>query len=120
MADSAEDRRDFMANIGDQLTGLANGDLVVGTELTLGDVTIVPLTHVSFGFGGGGGEEAATDKQPRNVGSGDGTGGGGNIKPVAVAVFRKDGVEIMRLPEKPSAMARLLEQVPDLIDKFKS
>lgn len=114
---------EFLDDLGDQLSGLTNGDLVVGSKLVLGNTTIVPLSKVSLGFGGGGGggEERAEDDSPiRNSGTGGGTGGGGSVKPVAVAVFRDSGVEIMRVPEKTSSLSRLLEKLPDLVDKLKS
>jgi len=111
----------FIDEVGEHLTGLAKSDLVVGDSITLGKVTIVPLSHVGLGFGGGGGggEEPGDRKRPKSSGSGQGTGGGGSVKPVALAVFREDGVEIMKIPRKPSAMARFLDRVPDLIDKLK-
>jgi uncharacterized spore protein YtfJ len=117
-----QDMGPFIDELGDHLTGLAKADMVVGSPITLGKVTIVPLSELGLGFGGGGGggEDAATEKRPKSTGSGLGSGGGGRVKPIAVAVFREDGVEIMKLPDKPSAIARLLDKVPDLIEKLKS
>jgi len=118
---NVEDIELFIDEVGDHLTGLAKSDLVVGSSITLGKVTVVPLSHVGLGFGGGGGggEEPGSRERPKSSGGGQGAGGGGSVTPVALAVFKDDGVEIMKIPRKPSAMARFFDRVPDLIDKLK-
>jgi uncharacterized spore protein YtfJ len=116
-----EDVSSFVAEIGERLGEVANSDLVVGQELKLGEVTIVPLSEIGVGFGGGGGsgEDGNKKTKLRNRGHGGGTGGGGGITPIAVAVFRQGTVEIMKIPTKVSPVAKLLERIPDLIDKIK-
>ena len=117
-----EELNQMIDELGDQLGEVANSDLVVGSPIKLGPVTIVPLSEVGIGFGGGGGggEDGEGKKGERNKGSGRGTGGGGRVVPVAVAVFREGSVEIMKVPRKPNPVERILERIPDLIDKFKS
>ena len=116
-----EDIELFIDEIGDHLSGLAKSDLVVGAPTALGRVTIVSLSHVGLGFGGGGGggEEPGNARRPKSTGGGQGTGGGGRVRPVAVAVFKEDGVEIVKVPHKQSSLSRLLEKLPELIDKLK-
>jgi uncharacterized spore protein YtfJ len=116
-----EDLNQFIDELGDSLGEIANSDLVVGSEIQLGEVTIVPLSQVGIGLGGGGGggQEGGGKKKQSSTGSGGGTGGGGSVTPVAVAVFREGSVEILKVPTKPNALVSFLERVPDLIEKFK-
>ncbi len=112
----------LIEQVGAQLGEIANGDLVVGSAIKLGNVTIVPISDVAIGFGGGGGEGEDTGSKKKQVttGGGRGLGGGGGVTPVAVAVFREGSVEVMKIPEKPNPVARLIEKIPDLIDRLKN
>lgn len=109
--------------IGDKLADLMTSDLVIGSPIELGEVTIVPLSRVSLGFGGGGGggEDGATTtaNEISNSGSGGGGGAGAQLKPVAVAVFNGEGVDVLKVLDMPSPIEKLLHKLPDLIDRFK-
>ena len=111
----------LIEQVGGKLGEIADSDLVVGSAIKLGEVTIVPISEVAVGFGGGGGEgeDAGGTKRQASKGGGAGLGGGGSVTPVAVAVFRNGSVEVMKIPKKPNPVARLLEKIPDLIDQLK-
>ena len=67
------------------LTDIAQSDVVVGTPLQLGSVTVVPISRVSAGLGGGGGQgqgdvprgQTGSRKQSEGTGVGRGGGSGG-------------------------------------------
>ena len=96
--------RDLVKLVSDRLAEVARSDLVVGQPIQAGEVTIIPLSSVSFGFGGGGGEGEGEPphehgpakkmkmKTAKGKGIGGGTGGGAKVHPVAVAVFTPEGV----------------------------
>ena len=67
---------DIQALIGlvsDQVGELAQSDVVLGDPIVLGEVTLVPLSRVSVGFGAGGGTGEADPgrkgHRPRGQGS---------------------------------------------------
>ena len=64
-----EDLNQMIDDLGEQLGEVANSDLVVGSPIELGPVTIVPLSEVGVGFGGGGGggEDAGNKKGERKT-----------------------------------------------------
>ena len=93
---------------------------VVGAPITTPDgVTIIPVTKVSIGYGGGG-SDFATKNYPagRDNAFGGGAGAGVTIAPVAFLVIRGENVRMLPIAEPAStAVDRLIELLPDLLDK---
>jgi len=84
---------------------------VVGEAKEFGDTIILPLVDVTFGIGAGGG---ADDKK-------DGAGGGltGKMSPSAVLVI-KDGHTKLVNVKNQDTITKILDMVPDIVDKFSS
>ena len=76
---------------------------VVGEAKQVGDTIILPLVDVSFGLGGGT----------------NGGGVGGKITPSAVLVI-KDGHTKLENVKNQDTITKILDMVPDLVDKFTS
>jgi len=90
---------------------------VVGEPLTLGDKTLIPLITAGFGFGAGGGSGKGQPKQ--GEGMGGGTGGGAWVKPVAVIIIDKDGVQIEPIMGSlASALEKISETLPRTLEKW--
>lgn len=89
-------------------------ETVVGEPMTVGEVTIIPVSKVSFGFGAGGGGGESGKK-----GGGSGTGGGATLEPLAFLVVRDGKVQILPLKEKEGTVEKILELVPDLYSKVR-
>jgi uncharacterized spore protein YtfJ len=112
-----EQIKDLMAQVGEQLAATASSDVVVGTPIQIGTVTVVPLSRISLGLGVGAG--ATEGQQQKGVsGKGGGTGGGAKVRPVGAVVFSESGVEVLSLPDRPGKLDRLLDAIPGLIDRF--
>ena len=89
---------------------------VVGEPIVVGDVTIVPISKVSVGFGGGGADNA---KAASKDAFGGGMGGGVKISPVCFLVVKDGSVRMMPVPIPANSTAdRILEMVPDTLDKI--
>jgi len=84
---------------------------VVGQPVQVGDVTIVPLVDVSFGFAAGAGSNL--DKNSDKNGGGL----GGKMSPSAVLVIKDGATRLVNIKDQ-STMTKLLDMLPDLIDKF--
>ena len=85
---------------------------VVGDAVKFDDGTIVlPLVDVSFGVAAG---AFANDGDKKNNGGG---GLGGKIQPSAVLVI-KDGSSKLVNVKNQSGMTKILDMVPDFVDKF--
>lgn len=84
---------------------------VVGEAKQFDDTIILPLVDVTFGIGAGG---SVNDKK-------DGAGGGltGKMSPSAVIVI-KDGHTKLVNVKNQDTITKILDLVPDVIDKFTS
>ena len=84
---------------------------VVGEPKQFGDTIILPLVDVTFGVGAGG---SVAEKI-------DGAGGGltGKMTPSAVIVI-KDGHTKLVNVKNQDTVTKILDMIPDLVDKFSS
>ena len=115
--------QEIIGQVTHTLGDIASSDVVVGAPLEVGPVTVVSISRVMAGFGGGGaegrGEERAKKVQAETgMGSGGGSGGGAVVRPVAVVVFTNDGVEVLPIAEKRGKIEKLLDQLPELMERF--
>ena len=84
---------------------------VVGEPLTAGDVTLIPVSKISLGFGAGGAREGSGQS---------GTGGGASVEPIAFVVIDAGGkVQVLTLKEKEVSWAQLIELVPGAVSKVR-
>ena len=89
---------------------------VVGEPIVVEDVTIVPISKVSVGFGGGGADNA---KAANKDAFGGGMGGGVKVQPICFLVVKEGNVRMMPVPVPANSTAdRILEMVPDTLDKI--
>lgn len=84
---------------------------VVGEPMHIGDTIILPLVDVTFGVGAGAGNNAQ-----KNSASGAG-GLGGKMTPSAVLVIKNGTTKIINVKNQDT-MTKLIDMLPDLIDKF--
>ena len=119
-----ENVMEILEKIVDTLSDTAKSDVVVGREVELGSVKIVPLSRVSIGFGGGGGEgdqqlghgRDKKDRPHRGKGIGAGSGGGAKVRPVGVVVFTEDGVRVEEIPDKKGPLDKIFDKIPEIIE----
>ena len=84
---------------------------VVGEATPIGDTIILPLVDVTCGVGAG----AGADEKKNNAGGGL----GGKMTPSAVLVI-KDGYTKLVNVKNQDTMTKILDMVPDIVDKFTS
>jgi len=82
---------------------------VVGDTITVGDTIILPLVDVTFGVGAG-----ASAGNNKNNGGG---GLGGKISPSAVLVIQDGNIRLVNIKNQ-DAVTKVLDLVPDFINKF--
>ena len=94
-----------------ELHRIVQTETVVGQPVQAGDLTIIPVSKISFGFGAGGGPEGKGHS---------GTGGGASVEPIAFLIVDANGkVQIMTLNDKEVGWGQLVGLVPDAVDKIK-
>lgn len=104
---------DFNSTVGSLFQGMdkfLTTKTVVGDPTTIGDTIILPLVDVSFGVGAG----AFSDGQKNN-----GAGGlGGKMSASAVLVIKDNQIRLVNVKNQDT-VTKVLDMVPDLIDRFK-
>ena len=84
---------------------------VVGDAIHIGDTIILPLVDVSFGVAAG-----AFSQEKKNNGAG---GMGGKINPSAVLGIQNGVTKLVNIKNQ-DGMTKILDMVPDFINKFTS
>lgn len=100
----------------DNIHQMVDVNTIIGDPIIKGDVTIIPISKVSFGFASGG-SDLPTQAAEKFAG---GAGAGVTVKPVAFIVIKPDGdVKLMELGGKSSPVDGVMEALPGLIEKIK-
>lgn len=105
----------------ENIKSMVDVNTIVGDPIITPDgATIVPISRVSFGFGAGGSEFSAnpTDKKNADTMFGGGSGGGATVKPVAFLVVKNDNIRILPITNTLSTIDRVVDMVPEALDKF--
>ncbi len=105
----------LIERLAERVGGRAGVQLVYGEPVTQGEVTVIPVARVRWGFGGGGG--TGTNKNPETgepqTGQGSGGGGGVDARPAGFIEIT-DGKATFR-PITASGPASLLPLIPVLL-----
>jgi len=99
---------------------------IIGEPIeTSNNVCVIPVSKVHFGFAAGGSEfygrtlkefKKQQNEEPTRMPFGGGSGAGVSISPIAFIVVQQTGVKLLSV-EHSSAMDKLLDLVPDIVDK---
>ena len=93
------------------MDGVVSSKTVVGDAIHIGDTIILPLVDVSFAVGAGAFSEEKKEK---------GAGGlGGKMTPCAVLVIQDGKTRLVNIKNQDT-MKKILDMIPDAIDKFSS
>jgi len=93
------------------MNGIVSSKTVVGDAIHIGDTIILPLIDVSFGVGAG---AFNGDKKEKGAG-----GLGGKMTPCAVLVIQNGKTKLVNIKNQDT-MTKILDMIPDAIDKFSS
>ena len=99
---------------------LVDVDTIIGKPIALNDVTVIPISRASFGFGAGGGETPPKENRAKGI-FGGGGGGGVKIEPVAFIVVKDGDVNILPLEcsgKVHEGIAGIIETAPGAIEKL--
>ena len=111
---------DLMGSTMEKVKAMADVNAIVGDPIQAGEVTIIPISRVSYGFASGGSDFASKNQKPdSNNAFGGGSGAGVNIIPSAFLVVRGENVRLLPvMPPPGGAVDRVVDMVPELVDKI--
>lgn len=100
----------------DGIKKMVDVDTVIGDPIHANDnVTLIPISKVSFGFAAGG---SSFGKEPAKDNFGGGAGGGVKVTPVAFLVITGENVKVISVSETPDAVDKIASCVPEVMDKL--
>lgn len=102
----------IMGSLMKGMNSMITSKTIVGDAIKVDEhVTLLPLVDVSFGAGAG----AYLNSDAKNSSGGGGM--SGKIQPSAVIVIKDDNVRLVNIRNQDT-MTKILDMVPDLVDKF--
>ena len=94
-----------------ELHQIVKTETVIGEPLQTGNITIIPVSKISFGFAAGSGKKEHSQS---------GTGGGATVEPIAFLVIDENGkIQVTPISDKETSIGQLVELVPEAFDKMK-
>ncbi len=101
----------------DKLRAMVDADTIIGTPVMVGDITILPVSKVSFGLATGGSDFPSKTQSDL---FGGGSGAGVTIQPVAFLAIDGNGIRVLPISSDTSSVDRAISMAPELIEKVKS
>jgi sporulation protein YtfJ len=96
---------------------LSDADTVIGEAIKVGtDITIIPVSKVSYGFAAGG-SDLPTKSEKTYFGGGSGA--GITIQPLGFIVVNGSDVKMLQITEEQNCAAGAIAAIPELITKIK-
>lgn len=111
---------DLMAETIQKIRESIDANTVIGTPITAGEVTLIPVSKISFGFATGG-SEFRSKVIPSAGDCPFGGGGGAGVKmiPVCFLVVSGTSVKVLSMAHpSESSSDRLIELVTELVDRM--
>ncbi len=109
-----KDIKTTIDNIFESLEKFVKSKTVVGEQIEIGDIKIIPLIDITYGLGSTYANGKGNETKEGNLGS---AGSGGRMSTSAVIVIKGDEVEV--LPVKKSAnFEKLIDMIPEAVDKI--
>ena len=105
----------LLDKVSEHVKTIASTETILGEEFKMGEYTCRPVIKVGTGFGSGAG--SGEDPKKKNQGSGGGAGAAMGIVPMGFLAARGDQITFIPV-DKKSPLSSLVEQVPDLVEKF--
>ena len=101
----------------DKLRTMVDADTIIGTPIVVGNITLLPVSRVSFGLATGGSD--FPNKNGKEL-FGGGGGAGVTVNPVAFICINGDNVHMMPVYSEMNTIDKAINMAPELIDKVKS
>lgn len=101
----------------EKLRAMVDADTIIGTPVVVGNVTLLPVSRVSFGLATGGSDFPNKNGQQLFGGGG---GAGVTVNPVAFICINGDNVHMMPVYSEMNTIDKAINMAPELIDKVKS
>ena len=100
----------------ENLKAMVDADTIIGTPITVEEVTLIPISKVSFGLATGGSD--IPSKSPNGL-FGGGGGAGVTVTPIAFISISGSNVKMLQVNAESTVVNKLIDEAPELINKIK-
>ena len=115
----AEDNISNIMNVTmEKIRALVDSGTVVGDPIVVNDITMIPISKVSFGLASGGSDFPR--KTPGENLFGGGGGAGATVTPVGFLVIKGSDVRMVNVNYNESSVERAVSAVPDVVERITS
>ena len=103
----------------EKIRTMVDANTIIGTPIQTGDVTLIPVSRLSFGIASGGSDFTTIyQKLEADNSFGGGSGASALLEPVAFLIIRGESVKLLPVAPPPATTVdRVIEAVPEVVDK---
>ena len=101
----------------DKLRAMVDAETITGSPIVVGDVTLIPVSRVSFGLATGGSDFPTKHSDKQLFGGGGGA--GVTIVPVAFIAISDGNVKMLPVYNDLTSVEKAITMAPELIEKVK-
>lgn len=99
----------------EKLRAMVDADVITGTPIEVGNITLVPVSRVSFGLATGGSDFPSKSGQL----FGGGGGAGVTVVPIAFMVICGENVKMLPVYNEVSGIEKAMTLAPEVLEKAK-
>lgn len=100
----------------DKIRSVIDSETIIGDPIVVNDITIIPVSKLSFGFASGGSD--LPSKTAANTLFGGGGGAGATVTPVVFIVVKGNEVKLLPVVNTVSAIDSAVNAIPELAQKL--
>ena len=108
--------KNIMDTTMDKLKAMVDANIITGTPMEFGDITLVPVCRVAFGVATGGSDF------PSKTGAqlfGGGGGAGVTVSPIAFMAISNGNVKMIPIYNELTTLEKAVTMAPEIIEKIK-
>lgn len=102
----------------EKLRSVIDSETIIGKPVTAGDVTIIPVSKVTFGLASGGSEFPSKKTTAKMFGGGGGA--GASVSPVCFLVIKGNEVKVLSANATASPIEKAIDAVPGIVNTISS
>ena len=110
---------EMMSTTMEKIRSMMDANTIIGDPIQTGEVTLIPVSRLSFGFASGGSDFVTKNQTPGAENTfGGGSGASAKMEPVAFLIIKGDSVKLLPVDPPPATTVdRVIEVVPEVVEK---
>ncbi len=108
--------KSIMDSTMNNLHAMVDADTIVGSPITVGDITLIPVSKVAFGLATGGSDFPSKNQQGLFGGGG---GAGVTITPIAFMAITGSTVKMLPIYNEVTSIEKAIDMAPEIFEKAK-